>query len=127
MGVTRCQLERRQHRDHLGHAGNRSQRFLAKLFLVADDPDDGAIGSAAQMGLQSEGLDTLQHVVDLVVGDVTLEDQDHGVAFLTSWWICVARKTGASRAMYQPTGTIVEANGIARSPKTSRSARPAGW
>ncbi len=51
------QLIRRQNRNDLGHAGNRLERGHHELGLVADHPDDRAIGAAAQMGFQPERLD----------------------------------------------------------------------
>ena len=46
--------------------------------FVADDADDRAINAAAEMRSQAEGFDALDDVLDLFVGHVGFEDDDHG-------------------------------------------------
>ena len=77
MSVAAGQLIGRQDGNNVVHAGNGPQRLGADFSLVADHADDRAIGAAAQMGPQSQRLDPLDDVVDLLVGDPRLQDNDH--------------------------------------------------
>src|SRR5439155_22013698 len=78
MGLATGQLVRRQDRYYILHARNGPQRLRADLFLVADDTDDRAIRAAAQMCLEAQRFDALDHMTDLVVADSGLEDDNHG-------------------------------------------------
>src|SRR5262249_62143236 len=73
------QLERLEDRQHLLDAGDGRQRLGLQLVLVADDADDGAQRAAAEVRLEAQFLDTLQDVLDLLLGGVPPENDDHQV------------------------------------------------
>ena len=78
MGLAAGQFVRRQHGNNVVHPRNGSQRLGADFFLIANDADDRAIGSPAEMGPQSERFDPLNNVTDLIVGHLRFENDDHG-------------------------------------------------
>src|SRR5690606_33236703 len=78
MRVQRRELIRRQNRYDFGDTRNRPQRFFADLVFVADNPDDGAIGAAAQVGTHPEFFNPSDHVFDLLLGYPGFQYQYHG-------------------------------------------------
>ena len=80
MKLTAGQLERLQNRQHLFDAGYGKQRLGLELALVADDADQGALLAAAEVRLKAQVTDTLQNVLDVFVGGVGTEDNNHGGA-----------------------------------------------
>lgn len=62
----------------MGNARNRPQRLFDQLFLIANDPYDRAVRPAAQMSLEPQRFDALEHMLDLLVGRSALQDQDQG-------------------------------------------------
>ena len=67
VGFAAGQLVRRHHGDHLLHARDGGQRSGLQLGLVADDADHRAVCAAAEVRVQPERLDAIDHVVDLLV------------------------------------------------------------
>ncbi len=47
--------------------GNANERLELQLLFVPNDADDRPIRPATQMGLQTQRLDALQHMLDLLL------------------------------------------------------------
>src|SRR5262249_34958556 len=77
---TAGQLERLEDRQHLFDTRDGLQRFGLQLVLVADDADDRAQLAAAQVRLESQLLNALHNVIDLLRGGVLLQHDNHGSA-----------------------------------------------
>ena len=54
-----------QDRHHFGHAGSAFQRFFVGLAIVAHRGDHGSFGADDHVGLQTQRLDALDHVLDV--------------------------------------------------------------
>ena len=78
MELAAGQLERLQDRQHLLDAGDGGQRLGLQLVLVADDADDGALLALAEVRLEAQFLDAFQDVLDLLLGGMGSEDDNHG-------------------------------------------------
>src|SRR5262249_30196158 len=75
--LTASELERLEDGQHLLNAGNGLERLGLELVLIADDADDGAVLAAAEMGLETQLLDALQDVVDLLRGGLRSQNDNH--------------------------------------------------
>ena len=73
------QLERLRDGNQRGHARSDLQRFqLAAPPAATDRADHGAFGAADDVGLEAAFLDSLDHVLDLLLGGVRTHIHDHG-------------------------------------------------
>lgn len=82
MSVKTGQFIGGHHRDNLFDAGDGQQGFGTQLILVADDPDNGSVGPATEVGLKTELFHLFEHVADLLFGDIRFQDKNHNKTLL---------------------------------------------
>lgn len=59
-------------------AGDGSERLDLRFALVANDPNDGPLFATTDVRSKTKFVDPLKDVVDLVLGGIGPDDEDHG-------------------------------------------------
>ena len=72
-----CQFEGGKYGNDLDDARNRLERRGRNFVFVADDADNCTVGSAAEVSLEPKRFDPFNHVIDLLVGCLGAEDDNH--------------------------------------------------